>query len=42
MTEYELADLAASVSADSLVFLPLALSIISGYLVVAWLVESDY
>ena len=38
MSEYELADLAASVSADSLVFLPLMLSIISGYLVVAWLV----
>ena len=38
MSEYELADLAASVSADSLVFLPLTLSIISGYLVVAWLV----
>jgi uncharacterized membrane protein len=38
MTEYELADLAASVSADSLVFLPLWLSIISCYLLVAWLV----
>ena len=38
MSEYELVDLAASVSADSLVFLPLMLSIISGYLVVAWLV----
>ncbi len=38
MSEYELADLVASVSGDSLVFLPLWLSIISGYLVVAWLV----
>ena len=38
MSEYELADLAASVSADSMVFLPLTISIISGYLVVAWLV----
>jgi hypothetical protein len=28
MSEYELADLAASVSADSLVFLPLMLSIV--------------
>jgi len=37
MSEYELADLAASVSGDSLVFLPLLLSFISGYLVVAWL-----
>ena len=38
MTEYELADLLASVSGDSLVFLPLMISLVSGYLIVAWLV----
>ncbi len=38
MSEYELADLVRSISADSLVFLPMLLSVVSGYLVVAWVV----
>jgi hypothetical protein len=38
MTEYELADLLASFSGDTLVYIPLFISILSGYLVVAWLV----
>ena len=38
MTEYELAYLLGSVSGDSLVFIPLFVSLVSGYLVVAWLV----
>ena len=38
MTEYELADLMGAASSDSLVFIPIIVSIISGYLVVAWLV----
>ena len=40
MTEYELADLMGSVSGDSLVFIPLVISLVSGYLVVAWLIGS--
>jgi hypothetical protein len=40
MTEYELADLLSSASGDSLVFIPLVISVVSGYLVVAWLVGS--
>ena len=38
MTEYELADLLNSVSADSLVFIPVILTVVSGYLIVSWLV----
>ena len=40
MTEYELAELMGSVSGDSLVFIPIYLTVISAYLVVAWLVGS--
>ena len=40
MTEYELADLVSSTNANSLVLVPLFISIVSGYLVVAWLVGS--
>lgn len=40
MTEYELADLMGAASGDSLVFIPLVISVVSGYLVVAWLVGS--
>jgi hypothetical protein len=38
MTEYELADLLGSISGDTLVFIPLVISLVSGYMVVAWLV----
>jgi hypothetical protein len=38
MTEYELADLLASFSGDTLVYIPMVISVVSGYLVVAWLV----
>lgn len=38
MTEYELADLMGNVSADSLVFIPVLLTVASGYLVAAWTV----
>ena len=41
MTEYELADLLASSSGDTLVYIPLFISILSGYLVVAWLVGNQ-
>ena len=41
MTEYEIADLLGSASADSLVFIPIMLTIVSGYLVVAWLVGAE-
>jgi hypothetical protein len=38
MTEYELADLLGSITGDTLVFIPLVISLVSGYMVVAWLV----
>ncbi len=38
MTEYELADLMGAASGDSLVFIPIIVSFISAYLVVAWLI----
>jgi hypothetical protein len=41
MSEYELADILVSVSGDTLVFIPLFISIFSGYLVVAWIVGEE-
>lgn len=38
MTEYELADLMGAASSDSLVFIPIIVSMISAYLLVAWLI----
>ena len=38
MTEYELADLMGTASSDSLGFIPIIISAISAYLVVAWLI----
>ena len=41
MTEYELAELLRSHTSDSLTFIPLLLSMTSGYLIVAWLVGAQ-
>ena len=41
LTEYELAELLRSHTSDSLTFIPLILSMTSGYLIVAWLVGNQ-